>query len=508
MPETEANGPGAPALVYCRISKKEQRGRGASLDSQRDTCAAHAESLGYRVTRVTREVHTGADLFGRPLLARDRADIRAGRFRAVIAYSVDRLTRSEAHLAILAAEFDRAGCRLIFADGDPADAASRRDEAYAADVERRMIAERMRRSRLARLRQGRPTFAGWDLYGYRADRGRAGYAVYEPEAEIVRRVFSLRAAGRGMHSIASLLNGEGVPAPKAAFRPGARWRSSTISKLLNCRSYKGEEYRRETPSGGGAERPLPESDWIKLPDGVRPPVVPPELWDECQRRIRARAAGVNNKGSRPALLRGHLFCSECGAVMRRNRFTKGEYEYEKYRCASRWWPYDTGCWGGAVAAAAVEEWAWAAVEEIVGDEGALTRALVATRADEQLTADLETAKMEHERAGRGLDALLSLVRSDPSLLPHVGREASRAAREKGELEKVIAELECRMGESLQRAADLKQVLDLCAQSRDDLDRFTFEERRLTLRALGYRAYANGDDPARWRYEAVIASAGA
>lgn len=233
--------------------------------------------MGYRVARVTEEVHSGADLFGRPQLMRDRADIRAGKFRAVVAYSVDRLTRSDAHLALISAACERAGCRLVFVSGDSGDCSSRRDEAYAAGVERKSITERMRRGRMAKLRGGRPSFTGFSLYGYRADRERGVYVIYEPEAEIVRRVFSLCAAGRGMHGIAKTLNREGVPAPKAAYRPGARWSSGAVSAMLSCPSYKGEEYRGRARWSGRSRQSLPESDWIRLPDGVRPPIVSPDL---------------------------------------------------------------------------------------------------------------------------------------------------------------------------------------------------------------------------------------
>ena len=70
-----------------------------------------------------------------------------------------------------------------------------------------------------------------------------------------------------------------------------------------------------------------------------------------------------------------------------------------------------------------------------------------------------------------------------------------------ELEKVIAELEGRTGEALKRAADLRQLIDLRERYGDALDRFTFDERCLALRALEFKAFANGDDPSRWRYEA-------
>lgn len=500
MAETEGNSSDNPALIYCRVSTK-RLGEGTSLDSQRDACAALAASLGYRVARVTEEVHSGADLFSRPKLMRDRADIRAGKFRAVVAYSVDRLTRSDTHLALISAGCERAGCCLIFVSGDSGDFSSRRDEAYAAGVERKSIAERMHRGRMAKLRGGRPSFTGFSLYGYRADRERGVYVVHEPEAAIVRRVFSLYASGRGMHSIASLLNREGVPAPKAAYRSGARWRSATVSLLVNCPSYKGEEYRGRARSSGGERLWVPKSDWIKMPDGVRPPIVSPDLWDECQRAIRARSARMNNKVGQPSLLRGHLFCSECGAGMIRNHFKRDKYEYLKYRCGSRGLPFKTDCRGEGVSLAALDEWAWAAVKKIVMAEEALRRALNAVEPDGLMLDDLETAKSERERAGRGLDALLSLVRLDPSLLPRVEREASRVAREKGELEEVIAELEGHLGEPLRRTAELRQLIDLCAQAGNDLDRFTFGERRLTLQALGFKAYANGDDPARWRCEA-------
>ncbi len=167
-----------PALVYCRVSTRRMA-EGTSPASQRAACVGHAARRGYRVARVTEEVHSGADLFDRPQLARDRAAIRAGDFKAVIAYSVDRLTRNPAHLTLLADECARAGCRLIFVTSHGvnagADSSAHRDEAYAAEVERAKIVERMSRGRRTKLRQGRPTFNGWNLFGYRADRERGVY---------------------------------------------------------------------------------------------------------------------------------------------------------------------------------------------------------------------------------------------------------------------------------------------------------------------------------------------
>jgi site-specific DNA recombinase len=483
--ETNDTAAAGPALVYCRVSTSALAA-GTSLASQRAACLAHARSLGYSVARVTEEVFSGAELFGRPLLSRDRADIRAGRFKALIAYSVDRLTRDPAHLAVLSDECGRSGCRLAFATRDP-EAGGPADEARAAGVERRKTIERISRGRRAKLLAGRPVFNGWALYGYRPDRAAGIYQVYEPEAAVVRRVFSMCAAGRGMHSIASTFNREGLPSPKSDKRLGARWSSAAVSDMLNDRSYMGEEVCRAAAQGG-QYLPPPESEWVRLPDGVRPAVVPPELWETCQRSIRARAARMNNRRGHPALLRGHIFCAECGRRMIRNHFRRGKYEYLKYRCGSRWRPFDTGCRGDGVPFEAAHEWAWENVKPLLSDPDFIGRALAdAERSGPQalLAADLRAVRRIYERREPG-------PRTPP-------------AREKRRLEGVIAYLEARLAEAGRPAEALRRLQDLCGGAHEDLDSLGFEERRLALRALCFRVYANGGDPAGWRCEAGVSA---
>jgi hypothetical protein len=52
---------------------------GISLESKAEACSRHAQALGYRVGRITKEVYTGTELWDRPLLSRDRADVKARR---------------------------------------------------------------------------------------------------------------------------------------------------------------------------------------------------------------------------------------------------------------------------------------------------------------------------------------------------------------------------------------------------------------------------------------------
>ena len=78
---------------------------------------------------------------------------------------------------------------------------------------------------------------------------------------------------------------------------------------------------------------------------------------------------------------------------------------------------------------------------------------------------------------------------------------ARAKRDIEQLDAIISELERREAESGRRGSDL---LTLSDRAKDSADEFTFEERRSALAAIGFRAYANGDDPTRWRYEVEMA----
>src|SRR5579872_2207398 len=158
------------ALVYCRVSTKGQEENGTSLDSQETACVKHAEQLGFTIGRVTREVYSGGELYNRPKLAQDRADIRAGQFQALITYALDRLSRDPIHLEILAEECARAGCELIFVteplDDSPDGQLIRFVRGYAARQEREKIRERQLRGKYTRATQGKLWNYGVALYGY------------------------------------------------------------------------------------------------------------------------------------------------------------------------------------------------------------------------------------------------------------------------------------------------------------------------------------------------------
>src|SRR6266511_3278084 len=196
------------AAIYTRVSSVEQEEEGTSLDTQEAACRRFAAERGCLVEDgyVYREVFSGTVLRERPRLSVLREAVRPRGITAVICYALDRLSRNQAHIYILAEEFEEAGATLQFVTESFEDSAVgrfiRSAKAFAAEVEHEKIKERTVRGRVARAQSGK-LIPGWKaLYGYRwADEAKGRYVPAEPEATVVRRIFAASAQGKDLSQL-------------------------------------------------------------------------------------------------------------------------------------------------------------------------------------------------------------------------------------------------------------------------------------------------------------------
>ena len=86
------------AAIYCRVSTEDQEREGTSLDSQLKACQDKAYELGYEITEkyTGKETYSGLSL-DRPKLAQLRQWVRDKEVDAVVAYTLDRLSRDPVH---------------------------------------------------------------------------------------------------------------------------------------------------------------------------------------------------------------------------------------------------------------------------------------------------------------------------------------------------------------------------------------------------------------------------
>jgi len=142
------------AAAYVRVSDRDQR-----PDLQRDEIAAAARARGFEIAQWFEE-KASARTTARTALNALRADVRAGRYKTLFVWKLDRLCRSGIRDAfVLIDEFRAAGCTVISLR-DPFDLAGPAGDlllavfAWAAQVEREFISMRVKAGMEAARRRG------------------------------------------------------------------------------------------------------------------------------------------------------------------------------------------------------------------------------------------------------------------------------------------------------------------------------------------------------------------
>ena len=163
-------------------------------------CGAHAaEGWTLDPAHVFRDDGYSGAALARPGLDRLRDAIKGREVDRVLVTAPDRLARNYVHQMVLLEEWARAGCAAEFLDrpmsDDPHDHLLLQIRGAVAEYERTLIAERMRRGRLAKLRAGALLPWTYAPYGYRLspDRPRdpRGVTLDPAEAAVVAELFAM-----------------------------------------------------------------------------------------------------------------------------------------------------------------------------------------------------------------------------------------------------------------------------------------------------------------------------
>src|SRR5215216_619949 len=191
--------PAPRVALYARVST-ERQAESQTIEQQLERLHAYAAQQAWLIgaEQTYRDDGVSGARLDRPALDRLRDAVARGDVDRVLITSPDRVARRYAYQVWLLEEFERAGCRVIFLErpptGDPQDALVIQIRGAVAEYERTVIADRMRRGRLAALRAGR--LLPWTVppFGYRLDptrpRDPAGVRVDDEAAAVVRRIFS------------------------------------------------------------------------------------------------------------------------------------------------------------------------------------------------------------------------------------------------------------------------------------------------------------------------------
>jgi site-specific DNA recombinase len=238
MQSTNGHSP-RRAILYARVSTEEQARSGYSLAQQLEVLREHTHREGYEVPEeVTDPGQSGASL-ARPGMDRVRDLVAAGGISVVLAQERDRFSRVPAYHYLLKQEFEEYGCKLQALNdrGDDTPEGQLTDDILdtLAKFERAKTAERTRRGKLRKAREGKVIAGSQPDYGFKYNAARDGYEVDEEAMSLVRRIFRMVAVdGLHINTIRGTFEREGLAPPKA----GRYWNRGFIRNRILDDVYK------------------------------------------------------------------------------------------------------------------------------------------------------------------------------------------------------------------------------------------------------------------------------
>jgi site-specific DNA recombinase len=264
-----------------------------------------------------------------PQLTEMLAMARAGEFDVVVVREIDRFSRTLAKQLIIEEQLKRHKVSVEYVLGEYPDTAEgnlmKHIKASIAEYERLKIMERMTRGRELVVKQGSVMLHGnRPPYGYRVSEDGKTLVIHEPEAEIVRKIFTWYVYGDetgtqlGRIAIATRLTQMKVPtwvdqwSDEARIQKKAekfRWNAGTLSTLMDNPVYDGRWlYRRRKH-----KEDSPDSQALVV---EVPRIVDADLWQLAQDQRSHNQQFSKRNTKYEYLLRS---CTHCGCCKGRVR---------------------------------------------------------------------------------------------------------------------------------------------------------------------------------------------
>lgn len=324
------------AYILARYSTENQSE--ASIDVQVERCTEWCNQHSIPVLDVFADRAISGMKETRPEYQRMMQQLYSGGADTVVIYDQSRMFRNMVYWFQFRETLQRIGVHVVSVTqptvgGDLSDPAVFLNEGVTALFNQMWVLQTQQKVREGvrqRAKSGKHT-GGIPALGYRVENERL--VIDDAEAETVRLIFGLYAAGQSYIDIIAELNRRGLKTKR-----GNSFGKNSIHDLLKNEKYVGIALFGGKPVSydGTRNSHAARGEHLEI---ACPPIVSEELFDSVQARLAANKH--QNTGKRVTAveqpLKGKIFCGACGGAMTIHYKypARGGERYEYYKCATK-----------------------------------------------------------------------------------------------------------------------------------------------------------------------------
>lgn len=273
----------------------------------------------YTIFKVYKDAGISAkDMKHRPAFQQMLDDMRSGKINYIVAYKLDRITRSVRDLEVLISELEKHHCYLV-CDRDDVNTSTANGRFFVrmltvlSQLEIEIVSERTKFGLTGAIKSGH--IPGNCPLGYARDNTKK-MIIDETTKDIITRIFNMYIEGKSYQTIANILNEDKVLSPK-------KWNDSKIEKIINNKIYMGDFERFKRVAKEQGIEPVVYADVVE-------PIISRAMFEEAQRQKE-----INQRAfcrDRVYIFMQKLICPKCGKIMTCKGAGGAKKKYMYYHC--------------------------------------------------------------------------------------------------------------------------------------------------------------------------------
>ena len=307
------------AGVYIRVSTEDQAREGFSLGEQEEKLLQLCKFKELEVYKVYKDAGISAkDMEHRPQFQAMLQDMKEGKINYIVAYKLDRITRSVRDLEELISVLEQYNCFLL-CDRDDVNTSTANGRFFVrmltvlSQLEIEIVSERTKFGLNGAIKSGH--IPGQRPFGYTKSEDKK-MIIDNATRPYVEKIFDMYLEGKSFQQIANYFKENNI-------YPKKKWHDTTIQKIIDNKIYMGdyEQYKRI-----GKQENLEPIVYMNVVE----PIISRAKWEECQKQKERNQRTYTR--DRIYTFFQRLKCPSCGRIMKCKGSGGSKRKYMYYTC--------------------------------------------------------------------------------------------------------------------------------------------------------------------------------